>query len=96
MRTLIELYKDLLEVYKSDKYPFVWICNYFTHHFTDREEKELIYRHFITQRPSETQHQEFYDDPRHIKRGILWWGRSERQVRIDFIEAIIKNLENDL
>jgi hypothetical protein len=95
MRSLLELYQELLEVYESEKFPFVWICNYFTHHFTDKDEKNLIAGHFKKQRPSETQYQEFYKDPRFNRRSICWWDRDGRQVRIEFIKAIIKKLENE-
>ena len=93
MRTLIELYKELLEVYQSEKFGFVWICNYFTHHFTDKDEKNLIAEHFKKQRPSPKQYQEFYNDPKFIRIGICWWDRTERQSRIEFIKAIITKLE---
>jgi aspartyl-tRNA synthetase len=96
MRTLLELYKELLEVYDGDNFKFVWICNYFTHHFKDKDEKNLIADHFKKQRPSETQYQEFYNDPRFIRIGICWWDRGEREVRSEFIKAIIKKLETDV
>ena len=90
------MYKILLENFKSNKTPFYWICNriHYSVELTLEERKVLFY-HFQSQKPSETQYQEFFNDSRFNKNTTQWWGRQEQGVRIEFLEAIIKKLENN-
>lgn len=93
MKSILKLYQIFLVDFKRDNY-FNWICNRIEYHhsFTDKE-KERLLAHFRLQKPSETKYVEFFNDKRFKKRTTEWWGRNEKKARIEFLETIIKKLE---
>lgn len=106
-KSILELYEIVLDHFKNKKQS-LFICHCSNRCLTEQEQERFL-EHFYTQRPSEIQYTEFYNEPcfRKTRCNKASWfeypyelysmggcyGTLPFKLRIKLLEAIIKNLK---
>ncbi len=97
MRKLDELYQLVIDRLEREDNTDEYICNNINKLWTkdsliSLEEKDFLLENFRKNRPTARKHKKFFNDSEYVVSGNVWWNYEDTEVRIQFLETLIKNV----